>query len=95
MTTLSPNALTRPALAGMPLRLALVLVGIALLALTAHALPIWPAASAASAVTDSRSMLATELKVSPALPTRDCWVSGDLVGDGNPIEIGQALCGRH
>jgi len=22
-----------------------------------------------------------------------CWVSGDLVGDGNPIDIQRALCG--
>jgi hypothetical protein len=27
----------------------------------------------------------------PLNPT--CWVSGDLVGDGNPIDIHRALCG--
>jgi len=27
----------------------------------------------------------------PVNPT--CWVSGDLVGDGNPIDIQRALCG--
>jgi hypothetical protein len=30
-------------------------------------------------------------KVIAVNPT--CWVSGDLVGDGNPIEIQRALCG--
>ena len=24
---------------------------------------------------------------------RTCWVSGDLVGEGNPIDIQRALCG--
>jgi hypothetical protein len=28
----------------------------------------------------------------PVNPT--CWVSGDLVGDGNPIDIQRALCGE-
>ena len=27
----------------------------------------------------------------PVNPT--CWVSGDLVGEGNPIDIQRALCG--
>jgi hypothetical protein len=30
--------------------------------------------------------------VNPNEPT--CWVPGDLVGDGNPIDIQRALCGK-
>jgi hypothetical protein len=42
-------------------------------------------------------MSVTTTAATPAFaPTHlpDCWVTGDLVGDGNPAEIARALCGR-
>ena len=47
-----------------------------------------------SAVTDSSTTLTLEMKAIPVSPTQDCWVPGDLVGDGNPAEVARTLCGR-
>ena len=67
---------------------------VAALDLSARVHDDWALMSALSAVTDSSTTLPLEMKAIPVSPTQDCWVPGDLVGDGNPAEVGRTLCGR-
>jgi hypothetical protein len=46
-------------------------------------------AATAAGRTASASITAAATSAGP-----ECWVSGDLVGDGNPASIAAALCGR-
>jgi hypothetical protein len=48
-------------------------------------------AAAQVSVTASEPVLAS---IGPA-GAMGCWVTGDMVGEGNPVDVAGALCGRN
>jgi uncharacterized membrane protein (DUF4010 family) len=72
-------------------QLASMIVATAVLLL---ALALRPTAGPVEAAAAPAVVADTSSPTFAAVPAPDCWVSGDLVGDANPVEVSAALCGK-